>query len=411
MHTPVMNMRSLYFYYIRNYIYIIALLVDLVVFQWWSNLTSGATRTHAVELCKGGGICPTGNTCCPYYNRYYSTSSRSLAQRTSSNFSSSCIPNDLGSYNATCCNDETEVLDISNASTVVTTSRTGCPMGYKCVVDYDDIGIDNTERHGRCLGSDKYAIDPLLPVLPRYPIHPCPQIQNVYGFSIMNHSRTEDMKKLAYYSSPGDIQQSIATNWKTSIRYVVIMIHGANRNADDYFCALNAIIQSQIHPSDVLLLVPWFISTSDSPVIRLFNGGIPFRWNTTNDVSGPWRYGANAIASSSSSPETSSFALLDAIVSYLLDTKSPPQFPNIQRLVIAGHSSGGQFVQRWSLLTHSWDKLRMKSVVANPSSYAYLTPMRHIDTEWRVPSNDEVVACPDYNAWEWGIGTDRKSVV
>ena len=393
---------SCFYHGCRKYIRLAALLHLIVVPRW-------SATTQALEFCgsqQGGGVCPTGNTCCPFST----ASSPSVANRTLKTSSSACIPNDLGSHNATCCHDDkiAKVFDRTKLFTGsgTTTTKSGCPVGYACTTHSDD-NPDRTEGTQFCLANDSFVnIDPLLPVLPRYPIYPCPQIKHIYGFSSHNVSNT---KKLAYYSSHGDIQKSMASsttlNWKSSIRHVVIMIHGANRNADDYFCSLHAIAQhQQMNPSEILLLVPWFVSTSDSPVIPLVNGGEPYRWDTSRDVSGPWRYGANAV-SSSTSFETSSFALLDGIVSYVLGTAIRPQFPNLQRLVVAGHSSGGQFVQRWSMLTPTWDDERMKSIVANPSSYAYLTPMRHIDTEWRLPNSDELRLCPDYNEWEWGIGT------
>ena len=397
--------RSSCLFHVPNFKYLIAL-VDLVVVL--HRYRCIILYTHAVEFCnirKGGGICPTGNSCCPYDAesiQHYSTTTLYL---------SACIPNDLGSYNATCCHDDHDVLDSTKGSSYMT----GCPVGYTCAMDqYSKFHIDGYTRHPFCLANETFNIDPLLPVLPRYPIYPCPQIENVYGFSMNtdnNKNNTLDMK-LAYYSSHGDIQQlttATTANWKDSIRYVVIMIHGANRNADDYFCSIHAILhkqqQQQIHSSEVLLIVPWFLATTDNPMIPLVNGGTPYRWDSRNDISGPWRYGANAFAPSSETAETSSFALLDRIVSFLLDPSDPPNFPSMQRLVVAGHSSGGQFVQRWSMLTSIWDEQRMKSIVANPSSYAYLTPMRHVDKEWRLPNHDEKLLCPDYDDWEWGIGS------
>jgi hypothetical protein len=120
-------------------------------------------------------------------------------------------------------------------------------------------------------------------------------------------------------------------------------------------------------------------------------------------------------SASSSAKGVSSFALLDGIISYLLhDNVSKidgvgaleAQFPNVQRVVIAGHSSGGQFVQRWSMVTPIWDQTTMKAVVINPSSYAYLTSLRYMDTQWRLPNAIERQNCPDYNHWEWGVEQD-----
>jgi hypothetical protein len=200
------------------------------------------------------------------------------------------------------------------------------------------------------------------------------------------------------------------------------MIHGANRNADDYFCSTQSLLfhpPSILHkvlpcetPQSVLLIVPWFASSVDDD-IPLTNGGVALRWNGS-DVSGTWRYGANAIFPSYirrfNGSTYSSFGLLDSMISYVLDYDDhvtdgthdrERRFPNLQRLVVAGYSSGGQYVQRWSLLTSIWDHQVMKSVVANPSSYAYLTPLRNLNGEWSIPRSD---FCVNYNQWEWGMG-------
>jgi hypothetical protein len=45
----------------------------------------------------------------------------------------------------------------------------------------------------------------------------------------------------------------------------------------------------------------------------------------------------------------------------------------------------------------------MRAVAANPSSYAYLTPLRKLNGDWKVPSSDLMSSCPNYNEWEWGL--------
>jgi hypothetical protein len=78
------------------------------------------------------------------------------------------------------------------------------------------------------------------------------------------------------------------------------------------------------------------------------------------------------------------------------------RFPSLERVVLTGHSSGGQFVQRWALLTSYWDQTRFHAVAVNPSSYAYLIPERYLDGKWKLP-HDLETDCPGYNQWEWGL--------
>lgn len=180
---------------------------------------------------------------------------------------------------------------------------------------------------------------------------------------------------LAYYSSYGDITTLDSTS---SIPHAVIGVHGADRNADDYFCSLLP------YTNETLIISPWFAACSDR---GLSNSTLC--WDTTHDPNGPWRYGADAVGPSS----MSSFKAMNHLVDFLLHSVG------IHRVTVVGHSSGGQFVQRWSLLSEAWDTNRIRAVVANPSSYAYLIPERLYDGVWQIPR----LGCPRYNDWEWGL--------
>lgn len=72
----------------------------------------------------------------------------------------------------------------------------------------------------------------------------------------------------------------------------------------------------------------------------------------------------------------------------------------MRQIVITGHSVGGQFVQRWSLMTTSWVENRTSAVIMNPSSWTYLTPMRWSKGTWQIPGD---VNCSGYNHWTWGL--------
>src|ERR1700756_5964144 len=68
-----------------------------------------------------------------------------------------------------------------------------------------------------------------------------------------------------------------------------------------------------------------------------------------------------------------SFDALDAILARLADRHL---FPDLKQVVVAGHSGGGQVVQRYAIATKGEMALKaaqigVRYVVANPSSYAY----------------------------------------
>ena len=85
--------------------------------------------------------------------------------------------------------------------------------------------------------------------------------------------------------------------------------------------------------------------------------------------------------------------MLDAIVEEL---GRPDRYPNLREVTIAGHSAGGQFVQRYAAGTRIEQQpaiaalgLRFRYVVANPSSYMYLFPREPDALTGRCPRFDE----------------------
>mmetsp|Transcript_15184 Transcript_15184/g.18486 ORF Transcript_15184/g.18486 Transcript_15184/m.18486 type:complete len:470 (+) Transcript_15184:213-1622(+) len=299
-------------------------------------------QTEAYINCSekaGGGICPDNNTCCLMKNG-----------------TSGCIASDMGSYNAICCRD----------------GNSGCPVGYICEA-----------YRGYCFATDDAPMsDPLVLSMPRYRLCNGTGVDNVYGFQV------EFGSELAYYSSHGPIERIT----KNSLQMVLVVIHGALRNGDDYFCSSKAAIEMQTSFSDVLIISVQFFSEVDERSSPSF-----LYWEESTN--GPWRYGINSIGPG----HVSSFEALDVLVQYIFEN-----FPSMIRLTISGHSSGGQFVQRWALLTPAWVYDKTRVVVANPSSYAYLSPHRLIEGQWKLPSN--ISECPLYNTWEWGLECKERMV-
>jgi len=361
------------------------------------------TIVIAWEQC-GDFYCPNGNTCC---------------------LDNGCIPNDMGSYNATCCD-----YKFSDSKEI---SKTGCPVGYECIQNVHDSNssyidrhfsiiskkrsrrismlrrgdvIDNESTNASCLANEKDApmADDLVKVLPRY--HLCrvvPPMTQLHGLKI-DYSAI----KLGYYSSHGTVEHSNKltkrTIEKSNVEMLWIVIHGSGRNADDYFCSALEAVELQNQWKDVWVIAPRFFEDIDQPPKDFLY------WATNNnDGDGTWRYGANSVnsgdgidPSTSSLKGVSSYTALDQLIERLWMM----QIPHLNQIVIAGHSSGGQYVNRWSLLTESWTyKNKMKVIVANPSSYIYLTPKRWVKESqtWKVPSESKLKNCPNYNQWEWGL--------
>lgn len=167
-----------------------------------------------------------------------------------------------------------------------------------------------------------------------------------------------------------------------SATHAVIVVHGVLRNADEYF-ATGQLMLAKARAAHTLLVAPQFVEESD-----LQGHNVPKR---TLYWSGEWPGGSAAIAPA----PVSSYAVFDAMLVRLSDRK---RFPKMREVTIIGHSAGGQIVQRYavvgrgpSLLANS--RVKVHLIVANPSSYLYLTN----DRPFPNPN------CSDFAQWRYGL--------
>ena len=167
----------------------------------------------------------------------------------------------------------------------------------------------------------------------------------------------------------------------------MIVLHGRLRNAQTYLhSAQQAAAQAGVL-STTLIIAPQFLNERDNTQHRLPDAVL--RWQG-ND----WMGGQPAI----SPAPVSSYAALDQILNQLNDRT---RFPALREVVIAGHSGGAQVVQRYALTTRA-DKalqangIKVRYVIANPSSYVWLTKQRPIATF-------DAATCPGFNTWKYGL--------
>lgn len=94
--------------------------------------------------------------------------------------------------------------------------------------------------------------------------------------------------------------------------------------------------------------------------------------------------------------------MLDDLIGYVTD---PARAPNVKRVTVAGHSGGGQIVQRYAVLNNVDEAIRkrgidLRYVIANPSSYLYFTPERPRGKGFARYSTS---VCPDYDHYKYGM--------
>jgi pimeloyl-ACP methyl ester carboxylesterase len=172
------------------------------------------------------------------------------------------------------------------------------------------------------------------------------------------------------------------------ITRALIMVHGAGRNADHYFATSTAAAFLAGALENTIIVAPHFIAGTDKP--------------QPNEIVWPergenWRSGGM----SPTNPTVSSFDFLDEIVRKLADKKT---FPNLRRIVVAGHSAGGQVATRYAMTNkvHGTPGVSISYVVANPSSYAWPAAVRPL------PAGDADPAAAD-GAKE-ALGADGEKV-
>jgi hypothetical protein len=198
---------------------------------------------------------------------------------------------------------------------------------------------------------------------------------------------------------PYDGSQVLAGSHPQVVR-AVVLIPGSNRNSPYGFgtLVLCATIAG-VNDATSLLVVPQYLIESDIA----FHGLPPDRlyWSDSG-----WKEGDPSLNTASHPrPGTiSSFAVLDSIL-YRIASQSP----NLRSIVVAGHSAGGQFVNRFAAgsavqqTLESQFGVELSYVVANPSSYLYLNAERLVPgtlNSFAVPNAD---TCPDYDRYKYGL--------
>ncbi|MCK3854042.1 alpha/beta hydrolase [Pseudomonas sp. W2Jun17] len=192
-----------------------------------------------------------------------------------------------------------------------------------------------------------------------------------------------------FHLEAGDLSLGVSQDWRQPLPKVtraLIIVHGRLRNAQTY---LQSGIDAATHAGvggTTLVIAPQFLNQSD--VKRNHLGNQVLRWKGNDWMAGE---------ASTTPGQVSSYGALDQIIKHLGNRKL---FPALKEIVIAGHSGGGQVVQRFALTGHEHPLLQtegisLRYVVANPSSYAYFSPQR--------PVPFDTASCPSFNDWKYGM--------
>lgn len=194
--------------------------------------------------------------------------------------------------------------------------------------------------------------------------------------------------KIPYCSNRSPDQQD------TAIRRAIIVIHGTKRNATGYYQDMLTAAVGKLHES--IILAPHFLTEEDVDYHNLGND-VPF-WTNRG-----WIQGDSSLSTPTNprSATISSFAVINYILAKWADLNI---FPNLQNVVLVGHSAGGQFINRYAAANQ--ERFPTRYIIANPSSYLYLDKQRRSSgtlNQFMIPGAFEQASCPTYNQYKYGL--------
>ena len=185
----------------------------------------------------------------------------------------------------------------------------------------------------------------------------------------------------------------------------VVMIHGTGRTAPSYYHTLLLSAQDADHAeTHTLLLAPQFLAEVDLDSTDIPTDDLLFWENSGWDNC--WKSG-DPSCSTATYPRAhrlSSFAVVDSILFRLASRNE-----DMATIIVAGHSAGGQFTNRYAASNRMEQQIRedygveVKYVVANPSSYVYFNGERRLAGTLDEFGPFDSSICWYYNHYRYGM--------
>jgi pimeloyl-ACP methyl ester carboxylesterase len=199
-------------------------------------------------------------------------------------------------------------------------------------------------------------------------------------------------------SGSGMMPFEISLDWgkpQPVVTRAVVIFHGKGRDVEGYYRA--ALRAADLAGGDAaattIVVAPQFLNEEDARVHGLLSNVL--RWRQ-----GVWEAGVDAAGLS----PINAYAAIDAIVARLADRNL---FPNLKTIVLAGHSGGGQAMQRYAIVGHAekiaGEAIHVRYVIANPSSYMYFTDDRPVfagsSFHFEASGHKD---CREFDHWKFG---------
>lgn len=235
--------------------------------------------------------------------------------------------------------------------------------------------------------------------------------QQYAGHVIKNSLPAVDGSEVAYFRiANGHGQFGTVTNYHSlnstggrvvpsEVKRAVIFLHGLQRDPYTYIAymlkALAAVpSDAGVSADNVAILCPYFPNGEDKNVGYPWTNGLPSGRGSTSSAF-VWQSAGWASGDNTQYPalikEVSSYDVLDQMVQYFDNKKL---FPNMNQIVVGGHSLGAQMVQRYAAVGSVLDtKAPVSYYVANPDSLVWFSKSRPLPTD----------NCSTYDNWREGF--------
>ncbi|MCI4671169.1 MAG: hypothetical protein MRZ79_23725 [Bacteroidia bacterium] len=193
-----------------------------------------------------------------------------------------------------------------------------------------------------------------------------------------------DTLTMDFYSNYDFMREDAIWGTLTS---AVIVVHGNLRNGNEYFSWLTNALLSINKQNETLLIAPNFktsndVSTGDPDIIYSSDG---------------WKRGFQS--NNITSEKIASYTIMDSVLKLLADKS---RFPNLEKIIITGHSAGAQFTNLYAAASPMPDQLAgidVEYLVANSQYFFYPGPERWNGSSFVVPTG-----CNNYDNWPYGTG-------
>ncbi|KAI5359257.1 Putative carbohydrate-binding WSC, alpha/Beta hydrolase [Septoria linicola] len=194
--------------------------------------------------------------------------------------------------------------------------------------------------------------------------------------------QNDDVTLVNYYSHGTDGGRIV----ESKIQRAVIVIAGLQRDCNNYENdMLNSLkvataADANINVDTVAVISPCFPNGNDKNYMYPWTDGLAAGQGSQSSAlvwsGSQWSAGATN-QYPRSSRNISSFDVLDQLIAYYDDATL---FPNLKQIVLAGHSMGGQMLQRYAAVSQASFTRPVTYWIGNPDSYAWLSTDRPLST-------------------------------